>query len=105
MGSLSGLHFTAVEGDTVFMVKAEDPDQDAGDAAPVTYRIEHVTLYLPGATGGIRPIPASFNISSDGRVCATHPMAQYSQARFHVALEAKETTPPHRAARTILKVG
>ncbi|KAG0411798.1 hypothetical protein HPB47_011094, partial [Ixodes persulcatus] len=99
-----GLRFTAVEGDTVFTVKAEDPDEDQREGVPVAYRVEHVTLFLPGSTGGIRPIPASFNISSDGRVCATHPMAQYSQARFTIALEAKETMPPHRATRTTLKV-
>ncbi|CAN8020093.1 unnamed protein product, partial [Ixodes persulcatus] len=98
------LRFTAVEGDTVFTVKAEDPDEDQREGVPVAYRVEHVTLFLPGSTGGIRPIPASFNISSDGRVCATHPMAQYSQARFTIALEAKETMPPHRATRTTLKV-
>lgn len=100
----AGLRFTAVEGDTVFTVKAEDPDEDQREGVPVAYRVEHVTLFLPGSTGGIRPIPASFNISSDGRVCATHPMAQYSQARFTIALEAKETMPPHRATRTTLKV-
>ncbi|KAH9361521.1 hypothetical protein HPB48_001377 [Haemaphysalis longicornis] len=97
-----GLRFTAVEGDTVFTVRARDPDEEEGGT--IAYRIEHVTLFLPGSAGGIRPIPASFNVSADGRVCATHPMAQYSQARFTVALEAKETTPPHRAARTTLKV-
>lgn len=98
----AGLRFTAVEGDTVFTVRARDPDEEEGGT--IAYRIEHVTLFLPGSAGGIRPIPASFNVSADGRVCATHPMAQYSQARFTVALEAKETTPPHRAARTTLKV-
>lgn len=98
----AGLRFTAVEGDTVFTVRARDPDEEEGGT--IAYRIEHVTLFLPGSAGGIRPIPASFNVSTDGRVCATHPMAQYSQARFTVALEAKETTPPHRAARTTLKV-
>ncbi|KAH7977446.1 hypothetical protein HPB49_001654 [Dermacentor silvarum] len=100
----AGLRFTAVEGDTVFTVRARDPDEEPSDGAAIAYRIEHVTLFLPGSTGGIRPIPASFNVSADGRVCATHPMAQYSQARFTVALEAKETAPPHRAARTTLKV-
>lgn len=100
----AGLRFTAVEGDTVFTVRARDPDVEPSEGAAIAYRIEHVTLFLPGSTGGIRPIPASFNVSADGRVCATHPMAQYSQARFTVALEAKETAPPHRAARTTLKV-
>ncbi|KAL1434560.1 hypothetical protein MTO96_011649 [Rhipicephalus appendiculatus] len=100
----AGLRFTAVEGDTVFTVRARDPDEETSDGPAIAYRIEHVTLFLPGSTGGIRPIPASFNVSADGRVCATHPMAQYSQARFTVALEAKETVPPHRAARTTLKV-
>lgn len=100
----AGLRFTAVEGDTVFTVKAQDADEHHDNSAAIAYRVDYVTLFLPGAKGGIRPIPASFNISSDGRVCATHPMAQYSQARFVIALEAKETEPPHRAARTTLKV-
>ncbi|XP_064457989.1 cadherin-87A-like isoform X2 [Ornithodoros turicata] len=100
----SGLRFTAVEGDTVFTVKAVDADEHRKNDTSVEYRVEYVTLFLPGAKGGIRPIPASFNISQDGRVCATHPMAQYSQARFVIALEAKETEPPHRAAHTALKV-
>ena len=101
-----GIPFDSKIGDLILDAQAHDPDvPDATEqsyANKITYSIRTSNLYRSGSiTSSGSLVPSPFEMQQNGRLVLSSLVAEFTQDRFVIEIEAKESLTQHRTRATV----